>query len=99
MFLIIIQLCFAVILFDQAQYKNTEVGGINDFEISVDLGFDWNTVNPGTSATPMYINSNYWIKLPTTTSTSAYAINYDGDVVVSTSSVPGSWMPRAKLTV
>lgn len=90
---------FAVILFDQAQYKQETVGGINDFEISLDLGFDWNTVNPGSSAIPTYVNSNYWIKLPTATTTSAYAINYDGDVVVSTSAVPGSWMPRAKLTV
>lgn len=90
---------FSVILFDQAQYKQAGVGGINDFEISVDLGFDWNTVNPGISATPMYVNSNYWIKLPTASSTSAYALNYDGDVVISTSSVPGSWTPRAKLTV
>lgn len=90
---------FAVVLLDQAQYKQETVGGINDFEISLDLGFDWNTVNPGSSAIPTYVNSNYWIKLPTATSTSAYAINYDGDVVVSTSAVPGSWMPRAKLTV
>lgn len=90
---------FAVVLFDQAQYKQETVGGINDFEISLDLGFDWNTVNPGVSAIPTYVNSNYWIKLPTASTTSAYALNYDGDVVVSTSAVPGSWMPRAKLTV
>lgn len=90
---------FSVILFDQAQYKQDTVGGVNDFEISVDLGFDWNTVNPGSSAQPMYVNSNYWIKLPTASSTSAYALNYDGDVVISTSAVPGSWTPRAKLTV
>lgn len=90
---------FAVVLFDQAQYKQETVGGINDFEISLDLGFDWSTVSPGSSAIPTYVNSNYWIKLPTASTTSAYALNYDGDVVVSTSAVPGSWTPRAKLTV
>lgn len=90
---------FSVILFDQAQYKEDSVGGINDFEISVDLGFDWNVITSGTSAVAKYIETNYWVKMPTSTSTSAYGLSYDGDVVISSSAVAGSYQPRAKLTV
>lgn len=90
---------FSVILFDQAQYKEDTVGGINDFEISVDLGFDWNVITSGTSAVAKYIETNYWVKMPTSTSTSAYGLSYDGDVVISSSAVAGSYQPRAKLTV
>lgn len=90
---------FAVVLLDQAQYKQPTPGGINDFEISLDLSFDWSTVNPGSSALPVYINTNYWNKLPISTTTSAYGLSYDGDIVIASSAVPGSWTPRAKLTV
>lgn len=90
---------FGVVLFDQAQYKQDTDGGINDFEISVDMGFDWNVVSSGATNYPVYIETNYWKKLPTASSTSAYALNYDGDVVISSSAVAGSWAPRAKLTV
>lgn len=90
---------FSVVLFDQAQYKENDVGGVNDFEISVDLGFDWNIISSSTSAVPRYIETNYWVKVPTATSTSAYALNYDGDIVISSSAVAGSYAPKAKLTV
>lgn len=90
---------FSVVLFDQAQYKESDVGGVNDFEISVDLGFDWNVISSSTSAVPRYIETNSWIKVPTSTSTSAYALNYDGDIVISSSAVAGSYAPKAKLTV
>lgn len=90
---------FSVVLLNQAQFKQAQTGGLNDFEISVDLGFDWNTVSPGVSGNPVYINNNYWTKLPTSTTTSAYGLNYTGDVVISSSAVGGSWFPAAKLTV
>lgn len=90
---------FGVVLFDQAQYKQDTDGGINDFEISVDMGFDWNLASSGTTNYPVYLETNYWKKLPTASSTSAYGLNYDGDVVISSSAVAGSWTPRAKLTV
>jgi len=90
---------FSVVLFDQAQYKQNDVGGVNDFEFSVDLSFDWNAASGGTTNIPRYIETNYWVKVPTATSTSAYALNYDGDAVLSSSAVAGSYSPRAKLTV
>lgn len=90
---------FSVVLFDQAQYKEKDIGGVNDFEISVDLNFDWNAVSSGTTNIPRYIETNHWVKVPTATSTSAYALNYDGDVVISSSAVAGSYAPKAKLTV
>jgi hypothetical protein len=90
---------FSVVLLNQAQFKQSQTGGINDFEISVDLGFDWNTVSPGVSGNPIYINNNYWVKLPTSTTTSASGLNYTGDIVISSSAVGGSWFPAAKLTV
>lgn len=90
---------FSVVLFDQAQYKQNDVGGVNDFEFSVDLSFDWNTASGGTTNIPRYIETNYWVKVPTATSTSAYALNYDGDAVLSNSAVAGSYSPRAKLTI
>lgn len=89
---------FAVVLFDQAQTKQDKAGGVNDFEINVDLGFDWSTLNTS-GAAPVYIETNYWSKMPTASTTSAYGISYDGDVVIASSAVPGSWTPRAKLTV
>jgi len=90
---------FSVVLLNQAQFKQSQTGGVNDFEISVDLGFDWNTVSPSVSGSPVYINNNYWTKLPTSTTTSAYGLNYTGDVVISSSAVGGSWFPSAKLTI
>ena len=90
---------FSVVLLNQAQFKQSQTGGINDFEFSVDLGFDWNTVSPGVSGNPVYINNSYWVKLPTSTTTSAYGLNYTGDVVISSSAVGGSWFPAAKLTI
>lgn len=88
----------AVVLFDEAQIKNDAVGAINDFEIKVDLGFDWSAYG-SPSSLPTYIETNYWNKLPTASTTSAYGINYDGDVVIASSAIPGSWTPRAKLTI
>lgn len=90
---------FAVILFDQAQYKNAGVGGINDYEISVDLGFDYNQIAATSAGNPVYVETNYWNKLPMATTTSAYGLNYDGDVVISSSAINQSWTPRAKLTI
>lgn len=87
-----------VALFDEVQTKQDGVGGINDFEIKVDLGFDWTTLNTS-GATPVYIETNYWSKMPISSTTSADGISYDGDVVLSSSAVPGSWTPRAKLTI
>lgn len=89
----------SVVLFDQAQYISNSVGGINDFSISVDLGFDWNVISSGASATPVYVQTDNWTKLPTSTSTSAYGLAYDGDVVLSNSAIAGSYMPRAKMTI
>lgn len=89
----------SVVLFDQAQYISNTAGGINDFSISVDLGFDWNIVSSGASATPIYVQTDNWTKLPTSTSTSAYGLAYDGDVVLSNSAIAGSYMPRAKMTI
>jgi hypothetical protein len=90
---------FAVVLFDKPQIKSSVVGGVNSFEVDVDLGFDWNSISGGTSNTPIYVETNYWTKVPTTSNTSAYALNYDGDIVISSSAAPGSWMPKNKLTV
>jgi len=90
---------FAVILFDQAQYKQALVGGINDYEISVDLGFNYDTIPSTSAGNPVYVETNYWTKMPTATTTSAYGLSYDGDVVLSSSAVADSWTPRAKLTI
>jgi hypothetical protein len=90
---------FSVVLFDQAQYKEKDIGGVNDFEISIDLSFDWNVASSGTNNIPRYIETNYWVKVPTASTTSAYALNYDGDIVISSSAVAGSYSPKAKLTV
>ncbi len=90
---------FAIVLFDQAQFKDSSVGGLNDYEINVELSFDYDTINATNSGNPVYIETNYWTKLPTSTTTSAYGLNYDGDVVISTSAINDSWNPRAKLTV
>jgi len=90
---------FAVILFDQAQYKQALVGGINDYEISVDLGFNYDTIQGTSAGNPVYVETNYWTKMPTATTTSAYGLSYDGDVVISSSAVVESWTPRAKLTI
>lgn len=88
----------AIALFDEAQIKQDNVGGINDFEMSVDLGFDWTSYNTS-GASPVYIETNYWSKMPISSTTSADGISYDGDVVISSSASPGSWTPRAKLTI
>lgn len=90
---------FAVVLFDKPQIKSSNVGGVNSFEVDVDLGFDWNSLSGGTGNTPIYVETNYWTKVPTTSNTSAYALNYDGDVVISSSAAPGSWVPKSKLTI
>lgn len=89
---------FGIVLFDEAQTKQDAVGGVNDFEIKVNLGFDWTTYN-ASGASPVYIETNYWAKMPIASTTSADALSYDGDIVISSSAVPGSWTPRAKLTV
>jgi hypothetical protein len=89
---------FAVALFDEAQTKQDSVGGVNDFEMKVNLGFDWTTYNTS-GASPVYIETNYWSKMPIASTTSADALSYDGDIVLSSSAVPGSWTPRAKITI
>lgn len=89
---------FAVVLFDKPREKSNLVGGVNSYSFDIDLGFNWSTV--GTSGnTPVYVETNYWTKVPTSSNTSAYALNYDGDVVISSSASPGSWMPQAKMTI
>lgn len=89
---------FAVVLMDKPQEKSKLVGGMNSYEIDVDLGFDWSSIGKGGN-TPVYVETGYWTKVPTSSNTSAYALNYDGDVVISSSASPGSWMPQAKLTI
>lgn len=89
---------FGVVLFDEAQIKQDTTGGVNNFEINVDLNFDWSTYTSATN-TPVYIDTDYWVKLPDSSTTSAYGLSYDGDIVIACSAVPNSWTPRAKTTI
>jgi hypothetical protein len=43
-----------VVLFDQVQYKQDTVGSVNDFEVKVNLGFDWTTFNAKQNALTLY---------------------------------------------
>lgn len=86
---------FAIVVFDTPQVKSDTVGSLNAFEANVELTFGL----ASSAATPIYINTDYFTRVPTSNTTSAYALNYDGDVVISSSAAPGSWVPRAKLTV
>lgn len=86
---------FAIVVFDTPQVKSDTVGSLNAFEANVELTFGLASA----AATPVYINTDYFTRIPTSNTTSAYALNYDGDVVISSSATPGSWVPRAKLTI
>lgn len=86
---------FAIVCFDTPQEKYDVAGSMNAFEANVELQFALQS----SAASPVYLNTDYFTRIPTSNSTSAYALNYDGDVVISCSANPGSWVPRAKLTV
>ena len=70
------------------------VGALNAFELNVELNFQ--LANP--SSQIIFVNKDYFSRIPTSNVTSAYALSYDGDLVLSTSAEPGSWVPRAKAT-
>lgn len=86
---------FAIVVFDNPQIKSDTTGSLNAFEVNVELTFSLSS----SAATPIYVNTDYFTRIPTSNTTSAYALNYDGDVVISSSASPGSWVPRAKLTI
>lgn len=86
---------FAIVVFDNPQIKSDTAGSLNAFEVNVELTFSLSS----SAATPIYVNTDYFTRIPTSNITSAYALNYDGDVVISSSASPGSWVPRAKLTI
>jgi len=86
---------FAVVVFDTPQIKSDTAGSLNAFEANIELQFSL----ASSAASPVYINTDYFTRIPTSNTTSAYALNYDGDVVISSSASPGSWVPRAKLTI
>lgn len=86
---------FAVVCFTSPQFKTDVAGSLNAFEANVELQFQL----ASSSSTPVYVNTDYFTRIPTSNTTSAYALNYDGDVVISTSAEAGSWVPRAKLTI
>ena len=86
---------FAIVCFETPQIKTDVAGSLNAFEANVELQFSLQS----SAAIPVYINTDYFTRIPTSNTTSAYALNYDGDLVISTSAEPGSWVPKAKLTV
>lgn len=86
---------FAIVCFDTPQEKYDAAGSMNAFEANVELQFSLQS----SAASPVYLNTDYFTRIPTSNVTSAYALNYDGDVVISCSANPGSWVPKAKLTV
>lgn len=85
---------FAIVVFDSPQIKNDLAGALNAFELNVELNFQ--LANP--SSQIIFVNKDYFSRIPTSNITSAYALSYDGDLVLSTSAEPGSWVPRAKAT-
>lgn len=85
---------FAIVVFDTPQIKNDLAGALNAFELNVELNFQ--LANP--SSQIIFVNKDYFSRIPTSNVTSAYALSYDGDLVLSTSAEPGSWVPRAKAT-
>lgn len=86
---------FAIVVFDTPQVKSDTNGSLNAFEANVELNFALQSAQ----AQAIYVNTDYFTRVPTSNTTSAYALNYDGDVVISSSASPGSWVPRAKLTI
>lgn len=86
---------FAIVVFDTPQVKSDTAGSLNAFEANVELNFALQSEQ----AQAIYVNTDYFTRVPTSNTTSAYALNYDGDVVISSSASPGSWVPRAKLTI
>lgn len=86
---------FAIVVFDTPQVKSDTAGSLNAFEANVELNFALQSAQ----AQAIYVNTDYFTRVPTSNTTSAYALNYDGDVVISSSASPGSWVPRAKLTI
>lgn len=86
---------FAVVCFDTPQIKSDTAGSLNAFEANIELTFQL----ASSAASPVYVSTDYFTRIPTSNTTSAYALNYDGDVVISSSADPGSWVPKAKFTV
>lgn len=83
---------FAVAMLNQPIIKSNDGFNISFFELDVELQFS--TSANGNFSNVSFLNNTEWNYVP-----SDQSLWFDGKVAISTSGIPNSWIPRAKLHI